>query len=106
MKLSTEVIEMVNKASSAINALPPGRCGGNMKERRYLIRKLQNEISTARVKGVSWGKLAQTIKETTGVTISQTTLKLTIKEIEEENAAAQKADTAREPRRYGTDYNL
>lgn len=108
MKLSTEVIEMVNKASSAINALPPGRgkgCGAR-EEKRYLIKKLQTEILAARMKSVTWAKLAQTIKETTGVAISQTTLKRTFKEIEEENAAAQKADTVKEPRRYGIDYNL
>lgn len=98
---------MVNKASSAINALPPGRGGGvAVEDKRFLIRKLQNEIRAARLKSVTWAKLAQTIKETTGVSISQTTLKRTFKEIEEENAATQKAGTVKEPRRYGIDYNL
>ena len=106
MKLSAEVIEMVNRASSAINALPPGKSGGHTEDKRYLIRKLQNEINAARVKGISWGKLSQTIKETTGVSISQSTLKRTFKEIVEESAAAQKVDTVRESRRCGTDYNL
>lgn len=106
MKLSTEVIEMVNKASSAINALPPGRGGGVAAEdKRFLIRKLQNEIRAARLKGVTWKALTRSIKESTGISINQSLLKACFIEIEAKAQTGDKA-TGKEPRRYGTDYNL
>lgn len=116
VKLTPEVLAMVNRAQSAIGALEgsTGRGVKNKELRKTLVLSLTEEITAARLRSVTWKAIAASIAENTGVKFTATALRTAFNEVEAEKLATHTEphgsqsvqNTPRTVKRYGRDYNF
>lgn len=96
---TSEIMEMITAASNALSKLKGKR---STKETKVnLIRSLYASINSARTRGVGYDAIAKGIKESTGVTITGTTLKIYFESLKDEAAAAKISRNIAEMRRAG-----
>ena len=84
----SEMAGKINVAAATIRNLPSGRTGGDKEERLRIIRSLYSQIQDARLRGVSFNTLAETISETTGMKVSGVSLSKYILILKEEQEKA------------------
>ncbi len=84
----SEMAGKINVAAAAIRNLPSGRTGGDKEERLRIIRSLYSQIQDARLRGVSFNTLAETISDATGMKVSGVSLSKYILILKEEQEAA------------------